>query len=78
MTLRVTNALPTGAECTSAIAKCSHRLLDLNELKDAEQGWNGTPQGEYEHGMFKVVRRGSGNRKEGKEPLRSGMCLRSL
>ena len=58
VTLRVTNALPTGAEYTntrpyerrgwcffethiSAIAKSWSCLLDLNELKDAKQGWNG-------------------------------------
>ena len=58
VTLRVTNALPTGAEYTntrpyerrgwcffethiSAIAKNSMCLLDLNELKDAEQDWHG-------------------------------------
>ena len=58
VTLRVTNALPTGAEYTntrpyerrgwcffethiSAIAKDNTCLFDLNELKDAEQGWVG-------------------------------------
>ena len=58
VTLRVTNALPTGAEYTntrpyerrgwcffethiSAIAKDGICLLDLNELKDAEQSWYG-------------------------------------
>ena len=58
VTLRVTNALPTGAEYTntrpyerrgwcffethiSAIAKFRNCLLDLNELKDVEQDWEG-------------------------------------